>query len=90
MAATKKGNAMTGAQYQKAINRLHLSQMDSARMLAVNGRTVRRWIADQVPIPHSVAIVIKLMIDRDIAPEEIVQLFKRKKKIETGASAPAS
>jgi hypothetical protein len=81
---------MTGAQYQKAIDRFKLSQMDSARMFDVNGRTVRRWISDDVPIPHSVAIVLVLMRKYNIAPEQIVGLFKRPKKKRAKAETTAS
>jgi DNA-binding transcriptional regulator YiaG len=89
MAAAKKGTQMTGAQYQKAIDRLNLSQVESALMLHVNDRTVRRWISNDVPIPHSVAIVFKLMTERGISPDEIVELFKRKKKAKAETTATA-
>lgn len=62
---------MTGAEYQKMIDAFGLTQVDSATMLGVNGRTVRRWVADDVPIPASAAIVLRLMKKYKIDPDTI-------------------
>ena len=65
---------MTGAEYQKLIDAFGLTQVDSAIMLGVNDRTVRRWIADEVPIPHHAALVLRLMKKLKIKPELVVQV----------------
>ena len=56
---------MKGQEYEKRISALGLNQVQSAIMLGVNDRTVRRWIADDAPIPHPVAIVLTLMQSAD-------------------------
>ena len=57
---------MNGTEYGKAIERLGLSQVGAAKLLGVNDRTSRRWIADEVPIPISVAVTLRLMIKKQI------------------------
>jgi hypothetical protein len=71
---------MTGKEYRKALDNLKLSQMDASRVLRVNGRTVRRWIADEVPIPHSVVLVLLLMQKYELGPDQIAELMPKKKK----------
>lgn len=52
---------MTGQQYADAIRALGLSQRASARLLGVNERTVRRWIADgeRATIPRAVELLLQ-------------------------------
>lgn len=77
MATATKPTTMKGAQYQKLIDSLGLSQVDSAIMLGVNDRTVRRWVVDYVPIPHAVAILLTLMKKKKIKPGEVAELIKK-------------
>jgi hypothetical protein len=39
-----------------------VQRMEAARFFKVNGRTVRRWISGEQPIPEAVAIALWLMI----------------------------
>lgn len=52
---------------------LGMSQMDAARFFKVNGRTVRRWIAGEQPIPEAVAIALWLMIRHGETMSSVVQ-----------------
>ena len=66
---------MTGDEFQEAIDALGLTQVESAAMLGVNGRTVRRWIGDDAPIPHPVVIVLGLMRKFKIKPAVVKRSF---------------
>ena len=52
---------MSPSHLRAILERLSLSQMDAARFLEVDGRTMRRWISGEVIIPKSVQIVFRLL-----------------------------
>ncbi len=62
---------MTPKQYRAAIARLELSQVAAGRFLGVNPRTSRKWALGESPVPESVAILLRTMIERDLAPKDI-------------------
>lgn len=49
---------MTGRQLGQALKRLELAQAAAARQLGVNDRTLRRWIAGDLPVPRGVDLVV--------------------------------
>ncbi len=49
---------MSPQQFRRVLRRLRLSQMEAARRLGVNERTVRRWVAGDSRIPESVALLL--------------------------------
>jgi len=49
---------MSPQQFRDALRRLRLSQVQAARRLSVNERTVRRWLAGDSRIPESVALLL--------------------------------
>ena len=49
---------MSPQQFRAALRRLRLSQVQAARRLSVNERTVRRWLAGDSRIPESVALLL--------------------------------
>ncbi len=55
---------MSPQQFRRALRRLRLSQMEAARRLVVNERTVRRWVAGDSRIPESVGLVLELWLRR--------------------------
>ena len=66
---------MTAKQFRAALRRLELTQMGTARLLGVNGATVRRWVANS---PNNLAaILIQLMLDGRITPGDIETARKR-------------
>ena len=49
-------------QFRRALRRLRLSQVEAARRLGVNERTVRRWVAGASRIPESVSLVLQVWL----------------------------
>jgi DNA-binding transcriptional regulator YiaG len=62
---------MTAMQYRAAIEKLGLSQQGAARFLGVGERTSRRWALDEVRVPESVAMLLRLMIRLKLKPEDV-------------------
>lgn len=61
---------MNPAELTGSLALLGLSQLGAARLFAVNGRTVRRWVAGEQEIPKAVAIALRLMIKHQEKPED--------------------
>ena len=61
---------MTPAQYRTAIDRLGLSQVRAAEFLGISIRTSHGYARGEYPVPHSVSILLNLMIEHGISPEE--------------------
>lgn len=59
---------MSTAEFLGSLKLLSLSQMGAARLFKVDGRTVRRWVAGEQPIPEAVAIALRLMIKHGESP----------------------
>jgi DNA-binding transcriptional regulator YiaG len=51
---------MTPSQLKQHLKRVRIGQMEAARRLKVNPRTVRRWVAGDSPIPEAVAQLVTL------------------------------
>ncbi len=49
---------MTSRQLRAALNRLGISQSEAARQLNVNNRTVRKWVAGDLPVPRTVELIM--------------------------------
>ena len=49
---------MTARQLRGALRDLGLSQMGLARLLRVDPRTVRHWVAGSYPVPEAVALLL--------------------------------
>lgn len=66
---------MTAAEMRRIIDALGTTQVGLAAFLQVNGSTVRRWIAkeDAAPIPHAVALLLRVMIRHNIVLDEFNQ-----------------
>jgi len=54
---------MTPTALRAAPAALGLSGRGLARLLDVNEKTWRRWVAGQVPIPRSVTLVVQAMLE---------------------------
>jgi len=65
------GLTVTGKELKRALERLEVSQLGAGRLLGVDGRTVRAWIADAARIPESVAILVRLLAAGKIAIADI-------------------
>ena len=53
---------MSPQQFRDALRRLRLSQVQAARRLRVNERTVRRWVAGESRIPESASLVLQMWL----------------------------
>jgi hypothetical protein len=62
---------MTGKEFKRALGHLNVSQLGAGRLLGVDGRTVRAWVADAARIPEGVAILIRLLVAGKITIEDI-------------------
>ncbi len=62
---------MTPIQYRDAIARLGLTQVAAGEFLIGNPRTSRRWASGESPVPRSVALLLRLMIEHDIKPDDV-------------------
>jgi DNA-binding transcriptional regulator YiaG len=51
---------MSPQQFRQALRQLGMSQVQAAKRLGVNPRTVRRWVAGDSRIPESVSLVLQL------------------------------
>jgi DNA-binding transcriptional regulator YiaG len=49
---------MTPTQFKRTVKRLGLSQMELARRIKVDGRTVRSWIAGRYAVPEAVSLLL--------------------------------
>ncbi len=62
---------MTANQFRAALDRLGLSQLEAARILDANGRTVRRWALGERSIPTGAAILLRLMVAGKITVKDV-------------------
>ncbi len=51
---------ITPQELRRHLQRVGISQMETARRLKVSPRTVRRWVAGDSPIPEAVAQLVAL------------------------------
>ena len=51
---------MTAQEFRRQLRRVGISQLEAARRLRVNPRTVQRWVAGDSPIPEAVAQLVVL------------------------------
>jgi len=49
---------VTARQLARALKQMGIAQTEAARRLGVNDRTVRRWIAGDLPVPRMVELVV--------------------------------
>jgi DNA-binding transcriptional regulator YiaG len=49
---------MAPIQLRRSLRRLGLSQMELARRLKVDGRTVRSWVSGRYPVPEPIALLL--------------------------------
>jgi len=59
---------MTPSALKRHLQRVGIGQMQAARRLKVNPRTVRRWVAGDSPIPEAVAQLVALWPARKRRP----------------------
>ena len=53
---------MSPQQFRQVLRRLRLNQVQAAKRLGVNPRTLRRWVAGDSRIPESVGLLLQLWL----------------------------
>jgi hypothetical protein len=66
--------------YQVAIDQLGMTQQQTAELLKCNERTSRRWALGELRTPHDVMLVLMLMGNFGIYPEDIEKIERRRSK----------
>jgi plasmid maintenance system antidote protein VapI len=62
---------MTPKQFKDTLHRLDISQVEAARLVGVNPRTARHWIAGDRSVHPAVAILLRLLTQGKITIEDI-------------------
>lgn len=65
---------MTAKQYVAALEALGMTQRGAARFLGIDERTSRRWANNEQDVHLSVALLLRVMVESKITPEEAYQL----------------
>jgi DNA-binding transcriptional regulator YiaG len=63
---------MTTTEFRDTLTALGLSQVGAARLLGVDGRTVRRWIKGDREIPAPAARFLIYLVAAEISPAEVI------------------
>lgn len=62
---------MTPTEYRTALADAGLTQVGAARLFRVNGRTSRSWASGRYPIPHVVAMILRLLASGRIGMDDL-------------------
>lgn len=73
-AAIDTDKGMTAKQFALALELLEITQMGAGRTFGYGGRQIRRYIADEQPIPQPLAKLVKLALAGRASPEYIESL----------------
>ena len=57
--------AISPKQLRALLRKMGISQLELARRLGVDGRSVRRWLADEAPVPGPARAAIQAMAHLD-------------------------
>lgn len=76
---------MTPEEYEDAIAALGLTQTSSAKLLGVDARTVRRWVAGDRDIPAPAVRFLRFLVAAKIPPARVLKLLEAFDDREAGA-----
>lgn len=62
---------MTGEQLDRNLIKIGFNQSSFSRALAVQDRTVRRWISGENVVPPTVALLVNLMLATDHTADDL-------------------
>jgi len=65
---------MTANQYQAALDKLEMTQLAAGELFQVGPRTSHRWASGEARVPAAVAMLLRLMVDRVITPDDLAEL----------------
>ena len=63
---------MTKDDYRAAIAAIGLTPTSAARFFRVNERLARRWASGELPIPYSVELSLRLMIQLELTALDVI------------------
>ena len=55
---------MNEKEFRDALAALGMSQVEFAKFIGADGRTVRRYALGETPVPGGTALLLKLMVER--------------------------
>jgi hypothetical protein len=62
---------MNHTEFSRAIDALGLTQVGAARFLGVDPRTCRRYVAGELPLPPTAAMLLRVMLTHGPAPDDV-------------------
>src|SRR4029077_14176252 len=77
MVAKRKPKPMSKTAYRKAIELVGLSQVKASDFFEVSRKTSPRWARGEAPIPGAVRKLLRIMISKEISPEEVDKFEER-------------
>ena len=66
---------MSAARFEEILKKLGITKSGASHFFGVTDRTMRRWIAED-HVARPVAMVLELMIEKGMTPEEILIIAK--------------
>ncbi len=67
---------MSSDEFRAILDQHGITQVGFAHMMGVDGRTVRRWVAGDKPLPGCVALMLRLWTARPEVVSVVQQLSK--------------
>ena len=64
---------MTPAQFNTALQKLELNQIDVARFLGIVDRQVRRYASGEHPVPRMVEMILAYLVKTGTSPEDFLK-----------------
>ena len=61
---------MTGEQLRKALERLGTTQVQFAKAIGHNDRTVRFWISGRYKVPKDISLLVNLLLECKVSEED--------------------
>lgn len=68
---------MTAEEFRESIAKLGLKQVDAAKLLGKNDRTIRRWLVDGIENDPTTVLLLKLMLAGDVTVDRVQELKLR-------------
>lgn len=65
---------MTAEEFRESIAKLGLKQVDAAKLLGKNDRTIRRWLVDGIENDPTTVLLLKLMLAGDVTVDRVQEL----------------
>jgi len=67
---------MNAEEYKAALEALKITQLDAGELFNVGARTSRRWALGEARIPTSVAMLLRLMLRKQVSPNNVVEAME--------------